>query len=209
MKLQLLLAAILQSASLALAQPDSELLAGCASCHGLDGQGIAAQQAPALAGQDPDYLARQLTAFRDGLRGAHPEDTPGQIMAASSSGLHNDEITRLSHYYANLPMPTADGTVPVHDQDMKAAEQLYQATCSRCHGQRAEGYPQLGAPALTLLDAVYLQRQMDNYTTGRRGSGADADVRSAWMRSIASHIRDADELAGVINYITAIPMTVE
>lgn len=201
----LIFVALIQSASIALAQPSANLLAGCASCHGANGLGNTEQQAPALAGQNPDYLAKQLTHFRDGQRGSHPSDTLGQIMAASSAELNNDEIGALARYYGSLPRPSLKSVGQLQGQDIEANEQLYQDTCSRCHGQQAEGYPQLGTPNLALLDAVYLRRQMDNFATGRRGGNANADIRSAWMRSVATHIHGTDELAGVIRYITSIP----
>jgi cytochrome c oxidase subunit II len=52
----------------------------CASCHGTEGQGIRATNAPRLAGMDDWYLARQLQHFREGIRGRHPQDPYGNQM---------------------------------------------------------------------------------------------------------------------------------
>ena len=49
--------------------PSTEILAGCAACHGANGQGNQALGAPPLAGQDAAYLARQLNNFKAGRRG--------------------------------------------------------------------------------------------------------------------------------------------
>ena len=38
------------------------------------------------------YMARQLMYFRDGIRGAHPEDTRGQQMAAMAELLTDDQM---------------------------------------------------------------------------------------------------------------------
>jgi len=54
--------------------------APCAACHGPQGEGNAALDAPALAGQSDWYLAAQLEAYRAGVRGTHPEDLPGARM---------------------------------------------------------------------------------------------------------------------------------
>ncbi|MCV2361275.1 c-type cytochrome [Paucibacter sp. TC2R-5] len=52
-----------------LAQGDaSKGIAACAACHGEQGRGIAGQAAPVLAGQDLNYLKRQLWTLRDGSR---------------------------------------------------------------------------------------------------------------------------------------------
>jgi cytochrome c oxidase subunit II len=64
--------------------------ATCAACHGAEGQGIAATNAPRLQGMNDWYLARQLTNFRDGVRGAHPKDIHGGQMALIS-GMLMDE----------------------------------------------------------------------------------------------------------------------
>jgi len=37
-------------------------------------------------------MARQLMYFRDGIRGAHPEDTRGQQMAAMAKLLTDDQM---------------------------------------------------------------------------------------------------------------------
>src|SRR5690606_13314122 len=54
--------------------------ATCAACHGAEGRGIAATNAPRLQGMNDWYLATQLKNFRDGVRGAHPQDIHGGQM---------------------------------------------------------------------------------------------------------------------------------
>lgn len=46
----------------------------CASCHGKRGEGRESRDAPGLVGQYPNYLQRQVEAFRKGLRGAEEDD---------------------------------------------------------------------------------------------------------------------------------------
>ena len=47
----------------------------CTTCHGTDGKGNEAVEAPRLAGMEGWYLRRQLENFRVGIRGVHPMDT--------------------------------------------------------------------------------------------------------------------------------------
>ena len=56
--------------------------ANCASCHGADGKGSWATDAPALAGMDDWYLAVQLENYRNGVRGAHRDDDYGYQMTS-------------------------------------------------------------------------------------------------------------------------------
>jgi cytochrome c oxidase subunit 2 len=64
--------------------------ATCAACHGADGRGNAATNAPRLAGMSDWYMARQLKNFRDGVRGTHPQDIYGAQMALVSGMLADD-----------------------------------------------------------------------------------------------------------------------
>lgn len=55
----------------------------CAACHGEAGEGNEAMKAPALAGTDPAYLARQLNNFRSGVRGREGDPEGEQMRAAA------------------------------------------------------------------------------------------------------------------------------
>ncbi len=64
----------------------------CTACHGADGEGLEALGAANLTYLSEIYMARQLMYFRDGIRGAHPEDTRGQQMAAMAKLLTDDQM---------------------------------------------------------------------------------------------------------------------
>ena len=70
-------------------------IAACAGCHSPNGAGIPAQY-PRLGGQHADYVAAQLTAFRDGARKNSPQMT--QVAAK----LNDREIKAVSDYVAGL-----------------------------------------------------------------------------------------------------------
>ncbi len=63
----------------------------CGACHGSDGRGIQATNAPALKGISDWYLVTQLKNFKQGIRGAHPQDPYGPQMALVSETLHDDQ----------------------------------------------------------------------------------------------------------------------
>jgi len=62
----------------------------CGVCHGAQGQGKAAMNAPRLAGISDWYLVTQLKNFRHGARGSHPADMYGQQMASMAAILNSD-----------------------------------------------------------------------------------------------------------------------
>ncbi|HAY45644.1 MAG TPA: hypothetical protein DCY55_05100 [Gammaproteobacteria bacterium] len=63
----------------------------CTVCHGEDGRGNEALGAANLTYLSELYMVRQLMYFRDGIRGAHPDDVRGQQMAAMSKLLVDDQ----------------------------------------------------------------------------------------------------------------------
>jgi cytochrome c oxidase subunit II len=65
----------------------------CAACHGADGRGIQATNAPRLKGMSDWYLVTQLKNFQQGIRGAHPKDMYGPQMSSMAAILTNDQAT--------------------------------------------------------------------------------------------------------------------
>jgi cytochrome c oxidase subunit 2 len=176
-------------------------LATCVTCHGSKGEGNTTLFAPALAGQRVEYLARQLRAFKAGVRGEHPGDTHGATMRGIASGLSLETIGELASYFSALP-----ATVTPYSGSGKASEgnELYIATCSACHGLRAEGYSQLQSPSLRVLASDYLHRQMKSYVNGWRGASPHAEQPAIWMNSIANQILDDTQLAHIVAYIATL-----
>jgi cytochrome c553 len=66
----------------------------CAACHGPDGHAVI-PQTPNLAGQDEDYLAEQLKAFRSGER-------QNETMSVIAKPLNDTEIANLAAYFHSL-----------------------------------------------------------------------------------------------------------
>lgn len=70
-------------------------VAACAGCHSPNGAGIPAQF-PRLSGQHADYIAAQLTAFRDGVRKNSLQ------MSQVAAKLNDREIKAVADYIAGL-----------------------------------------------------------------------------------------------------------
>jgi cytochrome c553 len=80
-----------------LAQGDAAKgIAACAACHGAQGRGIAGQAAPVLAGQDLNYLRRQLWTLRDGSRGEAAPAVMGPVARQLSDADIDALISHLS-----------------------------------------------------------------------------------------------------------------
>lgn len=173
----------------------------CEACHGLKGEGIEALGAPRLVGLEPWYFARQFANFRNGTRGARPDDERGQQMRAIASGVEGDAaLDDLIAYVGTLEAPPA---VPSVKGDPVRGRQQFQL-CVACHGPEGRGNAALGAPALAGRSDWYLLRQLADFRSGRRGAGS-GDAFGAQMQGIASALADDAALEDVVAYIAALP----
>ncbi len=76
----------------------------CMGCHSPTGQGNAPAGFPRLAGQYPEYLEKQLRAFRSGNR---VNDGDNKIMRGVTSTMSDAEIISVANYIAGLQDPKA------------------------------------------------------------------------------------------------------
>ncbi|MDG1752030.1 MAG: c-type cytochrome [Thalassotalea sp.] len=70
----------------------------CGACHGGKAEGNPAFKAPKLAGQNVDYLRRQMQNFVNGVRGTHAEDKLGRQMAMMAKTTSGKELEDILHY---------------------------------------------------------------------------------------------------------------
>jgi cytochrome c oxidase subunit 2 len=81
------------------------LYATCASCHGREGQGNWALNAPRLARMSDWYLVRQLQNFQNGVRGMHGQDYYGWQMATFADALKDERSINDVVAYINTLAP--------------------------------------------------------------------------------------------------------
>ena len=77
----------------------AEGMPACTGCHSPDGAGLAAASFPKLGGQHAQYVAKQLTDFREGNR---TNDGDAMIMRAIAAKLSNKDIEAVSSYVQGL-----------------------------------------------------------------------------------------------------------
>ena len=122
----------------------------CVVCHGSDGQGYAADEAPALA--HPDFLASATDEY---LRSAIAFGRPGTTMSAWSaarsgplSSADVDAIVAFIRSWQSGPSAVLDER-PVRGDVSRGADS-FAHHCARCHGARGTGGPEIhvGSPDL-------------------------------------------------------------
>ncbi len=194
----LIIALLMHSAATAFAD-SAGLYFSCRSCHGDAAQGYAAKNAPALAGQSADYLARQLENFKTGRRGAHEADTWGAQMALMAVSIETSNVRKLSEYIASLPPRRSARSDAVPDPGM----QVVFAPCAACHGSGGEGNPAFNAPRIAGLDAAYLARQIRNFRDGVRGASPD-DQYGNQMRAAIPRNLEGDTVVRLAEFISGL-----
>ncbi len=73
-------------------------ITACVACHGVKGKGMAQASFPALAGQNADYLKKQIANFRDGSRG----NDRNNMMRNIAIKLSDSDIDELVNYMSSL-----------------------------------------------------------------------------------------------------------
>lgn len=171
----------------------------CTTCHGTDGRGNEGVRAPRLAGMEPWYLKRQLENYRDGVRGAHPDDIEGLAMQPMAARLTDASIQDIIEWVGGWNYAPAEHTI---SGDLDAGRALYQP-CATCHGADAEGNEALGAPALAGQNDWYMVTQLKNFLAGYRGAHP-RDVYGAQMRAMTTGLSGENDIDNVVAYINSL-----
>jgi len=110
----------------------------CVACHGADGNSVVPTN-PVLAGQNADYIAAQLAAFKAGTR-------PSPIMQGMASPLSPEDMRNVGAWFESQK-PTGHFA---HDKALaERGQQIWRAgvkatdvpACAGCHGAAGHGIP--------------------------------------------------------------------
>ena len=177
----------------------------CAACHGPQGQGMQALNAPKIAGQDPWYLKRQLHNYKAGLRGTHEEDVYGKQMAPMARTLATDAaIDNVVAHIQTLPdQPTAQ---TVEGNVAAGADRF--TVCAYCHGAQGEGIEAMNAPRLAGMPDWYLAHQLQNFKQGIRGEHPE-DYYGKQMGFMGRIFQDDQAINDVVAYINTLQAPAE
>jgi cytochrome c oxidase subunit 2 len=173
----------------------------CATCHGLNAEGMQALGAPALADQEPYYLKNQLQNFRTNKRGIHEKDVFGAQMAPMAKILDSEGINDVIAYIKTLNPPKVEATIEGGNVENGMA--YYNMVCGACHGPGAVGIESLNSPRLIGMQDWYLERQLNNFRQGIRGK-EEGDTFGAQMQQIAESIPDDQTVADLIAYLNSL-----
>lgn len=172
----------------------------CVTCHGAQGEGMAASGFPRLAGLNAGYMQAQLDAFAKGERN-------NPMMTPIAKTLSKEDRVALADYYAKLGYAAPTATIPAPSaQKSSAGELLAQQgrwsqglpACVQCHGAMGSGVG-TDFPALAGQSALYIENQLHAWQQGQRAPGP-----LGLMKVIASKLSSTD-IKEVANYFSSLP----
>lgn len=176
----------------------AEKLAGqvCAACHAADGNSTASAN-PKIAGQFPEYLAKQLADFK-----AHKDKKPARssaVMNGMVAGVSDADLKNLAAYYATQKLKPAAAA----DKELAAAGQkIWRGgiassgvpACAGCHGPSGAGIP-AQYPRLSGQFAEYVAAQLKAFKEGARANDPNGMMRGVAARMTEQEIRAVAEYA--------------
>jgi len=164
----------------------------CGACHTADGS-RGAPANPIIAGQHAEYLVKQLTEFKSGLR-SNP------VMKGFAATLSDDDMKNVAAFYASKQ--AKPGFARQKDL-VRLGEKIYRGgiadravpACAGCHSPTGAGipsqYPRIGGQ-----HADYTEAQLIAFRGGAR-------VNSAQMNAIAAKMNDR-EIKAVADYMAGL-----
>lgn len=166
----------------------------CAGCHGADGNSPIPVN-PNLAGQHPEYIAKQLAEFKSGER-------KNPIMVGMAAMLSPEDMKNVAAWF-NLKTPKPG---EVKDKELAAlGQKIYKGgiaangvpACASCHGANGAGLP-AQFPRLAGQQVDYTVAQLTTFRSGERANDA-----AKMMRMIAAKMTD-QEIKAVAEYVSGL-----
>ncbi|WP_298231796.1 c-type cytochrome, partial [uncultured Azohydromonas sp.] len=166
----------------------------CLACHAAAALGAGGVPVPFLAGQQEEYLVKQLRNFRDGERALEPS-------LRKAHELPSSQLRLLAAYFAARPAELAGG--PGGD----AGRRLYLdgdarrnvPACAGCHGARPEDATAPTTPILHGQPAPYLAHQLRLWRSGLRDNSVDG-----LMNKVVEPLSDTD-IEAVAAFLASAP----
>lgn len=162
----------------------------CAGCHGAEGTSPA-PTFPHLAGQIPEYIAKQLSNFKPGADGK-PAQRNNPIMMGMTAALSEEDMRNLGAFYGskklNLPAAETDAKLLAAGKKLWISGDIQRAipACAACHGAKGAGLP-AQYPQLAGQFSDYTEAQLKAFRAGDRSNDPEK-----MMRTIAARMSDAD-----------------
>ena len=175
-----------------LAAGEARYTAVCAACHGADGNS-GSPAYPKLAGQHPDYLAKQLAEFKSGKRA-------NAVMQGFASGLSDADMKNIAAWASSQK---AKPGFAKDKELVSLGERIWRggiadrniAACAGCHSPNGAGIP-AQYPRIAGQHSDYTIAQLTAFRDGVRKN-------SVQMTQVAAKLNDR-EIRAVADYVAGL-----
>lgn len=174
----------------------------CVACHGADGNSVIPTN-PKLAGQHADYLVKQITEFKSGVR-ANP------VMMGMTAALSEDDARNVAAWFASQKQV---GDQTKNRDTVEAGQKLFRGgvaakgipACAGCHGPAGAGipamYPRIGGQFADYTEAqLKAFREAGNNPAPVNGRANDPNKM---MRMVAAKLSDY-EIKALADYVAGL-----
>ena len=195
MKIAVIAVALWAMTGVAHAQADEarakKIIGGsCFLCHGAEGES-ASEVFPRLAGQNAEYIAKQLENFKSGKR-------KSSAMAPMVAELSPDDMAALGRFYGSRPPhkeAPKDAPLAAVGQYIYSQGNRFSGVpaCASCHGPDGAGSNAL--PRLAGQHAAYLDNQLKQFNKRERNND------NAVMHTVVENMTPL-EMAAVSEYLS-------
>jgi cytochrome c553 len=184
----------------------------CSSCHGIDGNSIA-PTFPDLAGQNYNYLLKELEDFRSGARKAA---VMSQMINSIPKAPGDLNLKNIAAYFSEQKLKANSG--PEAKPPKKLVEQGYQLyvqglskitpflitkqevpACDACHSANGMGNAPMAIPRLAGQRTSYIETELQRFTSGARHNAPNsimaaiaAPLSATQMKAVAAYVSAMD-----------------
>lgn len=167
----------------------------CQECHGEDGNS-SDNRIPKHAGQNANYLIKQLHDFQSGAR-------QHEVMTIMAADLTEADIANIAAYFASQEtmQGVTEKTYPLASQLFLQGDKVRAIRpCQSCHGENGKGKQVDGVsyPVIGGQNKNYLRVQLVNWKLGER-----ANSPNGVMNDVAKQLTD-EEIEALANYISGL-----
>jgi len=148
------------------AETGKQLVSACSACHGADGNSLAGIW-PSLAGQNYNYLLKQLRLVKSG--GRQIVEMTGQL-----DNLSDQDLKDISAFYS-----VQNNVIGQVEKDkLELGRKLYYSgnlekgvpACTACHSPRGLGNAPAAYPLLSGQQPDYVTKALKDYRSGERSN---------------------------------------
>ena len=165
----------------------AQVAQACVACHGPGGEGMPAQGFPRLAGQNAQYLDKQLGDYISGAR-------TSPVMTALAKTLDAQQRADVAAHFAGLKTPRAAASAKDESATILRGQLLARTgdeskqlqACANCHGPDGIGEA-YATPYLAGQGSAYLRSAIGEWKSGARKNDGGQQ-----MAVVAARLDDRD-----------------